>query len=550
MSIATGTVKPSRATLDYTTSEAGNPFVEGWYVDPGSAVYDGAFWVYATSSCAPEDQTQIDAFSSPDLIHWTKHPGVLKTADVSWAKDTLRAPTPISRNGKYYLYFSANDLQKGHTSSVGGIGVAVANKPEGPFADAIGTPLIGSYHNGVQPVDQDVFIDDADGKAYIYYGGNARANIAVLSEDMVSLRTFDDGTTHKEITPKNYSYGPKMVKRNDTYYFMWSEGSRDSPDSSISYAIADNPLGPFERRGKILQPDSAIAKGIGHNSVIHVPDTDIWYILYHRLPLRSAHNNNNKNHRILAYDRMYFNNTDATINPITMLVKDNFADGAMLAWTPYGGSWRVENARLTAASSSSDTSGMALLDTNFADLVFDATIATTSGAGHPGLLFRVTDLSSTTHAYRGYKAAISPSGVITLGKADRGTFTDLAQAKMEIAVGTEYRVRVTAVGSEICVFVGDWERPRIRVFDGSFMTGANGVRVFNAAATFGDVVVARPEVDGNGDDGDDLSSACWSWDDKSPTRSGSDGLRKGAESEARLPRFSLERLFCGIGRFF
>ncbi|KAI0433408.1 putative glycosyl hydrolase [Xylaria sp. FL1042] len=472
-----------QVSLDYTTSEAGNPFVEGWYTDPGSATYDGLFWVYAAPACVPEQQTYIDAFSSADLVNWTKHPKVLTVANVPWATKALRAPTPISRDGKYYIYFSANSIQKDSAEAAGSIGVAVADKPEGPYVDAVGKPLIEDYYNGAQPTDPDIFIDDIDGKAYIYYGAHSHANVATLNEGMTSIETFKDGTKFKEITPKNYADGSKIIKRNGIYYFMWSEGSQSEPDYCIAYAMADNPLGPFNRIGEILHQDSAVAKGVGHSSIINVTGSDIWYILYHRQPLSET----DENHRIIAYDRVYFN-ADGTIQPVTMLVKDNFADGKMLDWTTYGGEWSVEGQRLTVKNTGG---GMAMLDTNFSDLVFDATIATIDGNGHPGLLFRVTELSAETHKYKGYKAAISPTGVITLGKADLGKFTDLAQTRMDMAMGEEYHVRVVAVGGSIMVFVDDMDKAKITFTDESFTTGANGVRVFNAAAKFGSVSVSK-----------------------------------------------------------
>jgi hypothetical protein len=99
-------------------------------------------------------------------FNWTKHANVLTIDDVSWAHKAVWAPAPVARNGKYYLYFAANDIQS--NAELGGIGVAVADRPEGPHVDAIGRPLIGQFVNGAQPIDQDVFVD-SDGQAYMYY---------------------------------------------------------------------------------------------------------------------------------------------------------------------------------------------------------------------------------------------------------------------------------------------------------------------------------------------------------------------------------------------
>ena len=44
-----------------------------------------------------------DAFSSPDLVHWTKHPRVLDTARVKWARRAIWAPAVTENNGKYCL---------------------------------------------------------------------------------------------------------------------------------------------------------------------------------------------------------------------------------------------------------------------------------------------------------------------------------------------------------------------------------------------------------------------------------------------------------------
>ena len=162
------------------------------------------------------------------------------------------APSVIEKGGKYYFFFGANDIQ--NDGAVGGIGVAVADQPSGPFKDHLGKPLIGKFHNGAQPIDQFVF-SDADGTHYLIYGGWRHCNIARLNDDFTGFVPFEDGTTFKEITPEGYVEGPFMFIRDGKYYFMWSEGGWTGPDYSVAYAIADSPFGPFQRIAKVLKQD-------------------------------------------------------------------------------------------------------------------------------------------------------------------------------------------------------------------------------------------------------------------------------------------------------
>lgn len=316
---------------------AANPIVPGWYADPEVRIYNNQFWIFPTYSAGETTpdlpavftesqqqqraqsntwapflkQTFLDAFSSPDLVNWTKHERVLDIKDVSWAAYAVWAPSSIAANGKYYLFFGANDIK--NNDQRGGIGVAISDKPEGPYRDALGKPLIDKIHNGAQPIDQMVFKDD-DGQFYMYYGGWKHCNVVKLSKDLLSLVPFDDGELYKEITPaKEYVEGSFMVKRKGIYYLMWSEGEWTGPDYSVAYAMASSPLGPFKRVGKILQQDFKIAKGAGHHSAINIPGTDDWYIVYHRRPLDTE----DGNHRLLAIDRLYFNK-DGSIKPVKM----------------------------------------------------------------------------------------------------------------------------------------------------------------------------------------------------------------------------------------
>lgn len=289
---------------------SGNPVFDGWYADPEVAYFDDRVWIYPTYSAPYDEQLHFDAFSSDDLVHWEKHEQVLAQADVSWARRAMWAPSVVEKDGKYYFFFGANDIQS--NEAYGGIGVAVSDSPDGPFVDHIGHPLIDRFHHGAQPIDQFVFRDPS-GDEYLFYGGWRHCNIAKLNERYDGFIAFDDGETFKEVTPEGYVEGPFMFVRDGRYYFMWSEGGWTGPDYSVAYAIADSPLGPFERIGKILQQDPSVATGAGHHSVLHLPDQDEWYIVYHRRPLGET----DGNHRVVCIDRMEFD-ADGMIKPVTI----------------------------------------------------------------------------------------------------------------------------------------------------------------------------------------------------------------------------------------
>ena len=286
-----GQAKPKART-------AGNPVFEGWYADPEAVIFGKEYWIYPTYSAKYNRQVYLDAFSSTDLTTWTKHERVLDTSRVKWARKAMWAPAAIQQEGRYFLFFSANDIQ--NDEEPGGIGVAVSDKPEGPFTDYLKHPLVDKFYNGAQPIDQFVF-QDGD-QYYLIYGGWKHCNIGKLKPDFTDLVPFVDGTTFREITPENYVEGPIMFKRRGKYYFMWSEGGWTGPNYSVAYAMADTPLGPFKRIGKILQQDPAIATGAGHHSILHPPKSDDWYIVYHRRPLGETDGNS----RVVCIDQLFF----------------------------------------------------------------------------------------------------------------------------------------------------------------------------------------------------------------------------------------------------
>jgi beta-xylosidase len=301
---------------------SGNPLFEGWYADPEVVIFGNQYWIFPTFSARYEDQIFMDAFSSSDLVTWHKHSRILDTSIVKWVDHALWAPSAIEKDGLFYLFFAGNDIQSPanswwnpeiHTGEeVGGIGVAVAERPEGPYRDLLGKPLINEFYNDAQPIDQYVF-KDKDGSYYIVYGGWGRCNIGKLNDSFTALVPFEDGDMVKEITPEGYVEGPVMFYRNDKLYFMWSEGNWGNNTYKVAYAIAGSPFGPFERIGTVLETDPEIATGAGHHSVMNIPGTDDWYIVYHRRPIP----NEDRDHRVVSIDRMFFN-SDGNIMPVVM----------------------------------------------------------------------------------------------------------------------------------------------------------------------------------------------------------------------------------------
>ncbi|KAG2417614.1 hypothetical protein HFD88_008833 [Aspergillus terreus] len=284
---------------------SGNPIFPGWYADPEARIFSTTYWIYPTYSAAYEAQTFFDAFSSPDLLTWTKHPHILNLTAIPWSTNRAAWAPSVARSlaGDYFMYFSAGDGA--------GIGVAksVTGRPEGPFEDARGTPLVGNTVFGAEPIDAQVFRDDgADRRVWLYFGGWSHAVVVELEQDMVNLKG-----EFREITPPGYVEGPWMMKRDGVYYLMYSVGGWGDNSYGVSYVTGPSPTGPFSNTSvKILQGNDRVGTSTGHNSVF-TPDGEEYYIVYHRRPV----NDTERDHRVVCIDRMEFD-ADGNILPVTI----------------------------------------------------------------------------------------------------------------------------------------------------------------------------------------------------------------------------------------
>ena len=259
-----------------TPALADNPQFQG--ADPHAMMIGDEMWVFPTGG--PGGSWAADrfgAFSSRDLRTWRPRGELIRRDQIAWIgadgapEHFLWAPGVATRDGKWYLYYSVGP----QNPTPSRIGVAVADRPEGPYRDS-GRPLV-TGGNGFEAIDPMVFVDPRSGKAYLYAGGSAGATLRVweLNRDMTTLAREVPVTT-----PRLFTEGAFMHERDGIYYLSYSHGRFNGPDYSVHYATAPSPVGPWRYRGAILTSDR-LRKGPGHHSFVHAPDGR-WLIVYHR----------------------------------------------------------------------------------------------------------------------------------------------------------------------------------------------------------------------------------------------------------------------------
>lgn len=297
------------ALLFHLGVQAQNPLIGNQYsADPSARVFGDRVYVFPSHDIlATTGKGRIGwfcmedyhVFSSANLTDWVDH-GMIVTQDkVPWVKPdsySMWAPDCIYRNGKYYFYFptAAKDtIAYGRGFS---IGVAVADKPEGPY-----TPEPAPI-KGVKGIDPNVFIDK-DGQAYLYW---SQGNIfgAKLKENMLELD--EEVKTLGELPGKGLKEGPYLFERNGIYYLTYPHV--ENKIERLEYAIGDNPLGPFKVTGVIMD-ESPTGCWTNHHSIL--PFKGQWYLFYHHNDYSPAFDKA----RSIRADSLFFNN-DGTVRKV------------------------------------------------------------------------------------------------------------------------------------------------------------------------------------------------------------------------------------------
>jgi hypothetical protein len=286
---------------------AQNPLITNMYsADPSARVFGDSVYVYPSHDIlATEGKGRVGwfcmedyhVFASKNLTDWRDDGIVVTQNKIPWVKPdsySMWAPDCIERNDKYYFYFPTTPKDSTYGKGFA-IGVAIADKPSGPFI-----PQAEPIKN-VHGIDPNVFIDK-DGQTYLYWAlGNIY--VAKLKSNMLEL----DGEVKKlgDLPGKGLKEGPYMFERNRIYYLTYPHVAGKT--EQLEYAIADNPLGPFKVTGVIM--DESPNCWTNHQSIIEFKNQ--FYLFYHSNDLSP----NFDKARSIRADSLFFNE-DGTIRKV------------------------------------------------------------------------------------------------------------------------------------------------------------------------------------------------------------------------------------------
>lgn len=282
---------------------AGNPIITHMFTaDPSAHVYEDRMFIYPSHDKDDNDWFDMEdyhVFSSKDMVNWVDHGVALHVDDVPWASEYMWAPDCAFKDGTYYFYFPARD-----TAGTFRIGVATGKDPRGPFVPE------SSWIEGSFSIDPAVFIDDND-TAYMVFGGHGAGNsdgcyIARLAGNMLEF----DEEPRKLQGLDDFFEAAWIHKRHGIYYLSYSA------KHTIHYATADNPYGPYDYQGMVIND---VSGWTNHHSFAEYNDQ--WYAFYHNAELPGGSTEN----RSVCVDYLYYNEdgtmqlveqTDESVDPV------------------------------------------------------------------------------------------------------------------------------------------------------------------------------------------------------------------------------------------
>ncbi len=241
--------------------------------DPYCFYHEGTYYAYGTQYA-----TGFPVYTSTDLEHWVEHRAMQNTDSWGSDKNTWWAAEVYEHEGKFYMFYVIDEH----------VCVATSDSPQGPFKQPVRKPLTPNEKN----IDPHLFIDD-DGTPYLYMvrftGGNV-IWVAEMEKDLMSIKenTLTEcirATDPWELMQGTICEGPSIIKRDGTYYLIYSANHYQCKDYAVGYATSDSPMGPWKKYegNPILRRDKPAAgglAGVGHGAPFLSADGS-WKYIFH-----------------------------------------------------------------------------------------------------------------------------------------------------------------------------------------------------------------------------------------------------------------------------
>ena len=258
------TAKIAAAVIGFglcTSAMAENPLIQTYYSpDPAPVVFGDTLCTYSGNDEGGSFFTMHGwrVSCTTDMVNWTDmNTLILEAGDFNGSakKNGDWASQCIRRNDKYYYYVTVESTRGGRA-----VNVAVSDKKEGPFKDALnGKHLAGPNWDYIDPT---VFIDD-DGQAWLYWG-NPKLYYCPLKENMIECASEIKVSDMSGFNGK-YTEGPWIHKRGKKYYMIYAAGG--IPES-IDYSWSDSPTGPWTYKGVIMPSSEPGAAFTVHSGIV------------------------------------------------------------------------------------------------------------------------------------------------------------------------------------------------------------------------------------------------------------------------------------------
>jgi hypothetical protein len=166
-------------------------FSERFSADPAPIVHDGRVYLYTSHDKDHNhgfDMSDYNCLSSADMVNWRDEGIAFSMDNTTWAKGLYAWAQQVVelKNGTFVMFFPA--MGKG-----GGVGVASATHPAGPFRQAS-----ANYLPGTGGADDPTIFIDHNGEGILCANGQlgcptepdgACPDCGVLAPDMISWKT-------------------------------------------------------------------------------------------------------------------------------------------------------------------------------------------------------------------------------------------------------------------------------------------------------------------------------------------------------------------------